>query len=431
MSEKFLGCHLSIELKTNKANLQGKLFSISADNLSFQLKNVVENGRRSEHSTITVCASDVANLEIIRGPSPAKETKTDNDLLLTPIKDAPRFQRNGYDGRNKAEPGSSAPATPLRNWKRNNDSAFDIHVSEITEFDFEANLALFDKQAFKEEQLHPTEYQTPRKKKINFKHDENVIVNPAPVYQEIILPELTQKEFTTDSGLIVPSMSSSLRHELEQKLDEVGLTQEKRTELTARAVTELSVQLVGSHYRFDPKNRHQLPKAVVLCGNHGGSAGVICSARHLAAQGFRTTLLLPGNISVSQCLTTELKLLILAGGKIARQVEGLFCEDPDLIVCCLENASNNPVRIDHFVESASEWANKQRAPKLVIDPPVRKEAIIDAKATLVPYLPLSHGGELGNLYLINLCIPEEIFKSVGIRYFSPFGARFLIPLHPR
>jgi hypothetical protein len=51
--------------------------------------------------------------------------------------------------------------------------------------------------------------------------------------------------------------------------------------------------------------------------------------------------------------------------------------------------------------------------------------------TVVSVLPLAHPPGAGKLYLANLGIPANIFKEAAIKYASPFGAKFVIPLHPR
>ena len=51
------------------------------------------------------------------------------------------------------------------------------------------------------------------------------------------------------------------------------------------------------------------------------------------------------------------------------------------------------------------------------------------KMSLVGGLPLAHQPEAGKLYLANLGIPRNIYKEVGIKFSSPFGAKFVIPLH--
>ena len=48
--------------------------------------------------------------------------------------------------------------------------------------------------------------------------------------------------------------------------------------------------------------------------------------------------------------------------------------------------------------------------------------------TLTWGLPLSHSPQAGKLYLANTGIPRNIYKEIGIKYSSPFGAKFVIPL---
>ena len=50
------------------------------------------------------------------------------------------------------------------------------------------------------------------------------------------------------------------------------------------------------------------------------------------------------------------------------------------------------------------------------------------KMTLTWGLPLSHSPQAGKLYLANTGIPRNIYKEIGIKYSSPFGAKFVIPL---
>jgi hypothetical protein len=53
------------------------------------------------------------------------------------------------------------------------------------------------------------------------------------------------------------------------------------------------------------------------------------------------------------------------------------------------------------------------------------------RMTVVSVLPLAHPPGAGKLYLANLGIPANIYKEAAIKYASPFGAKFVIPLHPR
>ena len=47
---------------------------------------------------------------------------------------------------------------------------------------------------------------------------------------------------------------------------------------------------------------------------------------------------------------------------------------------------------------------------------------------VISRIPYS-GNIIGKLYLVNLGIPKNIYKEVGIKFSSPFGAKFVIPLH--
>jgi enhancer of mRNA-decapping protein 3 len=51
--------------------------------------------------------------------------------------------------------------------------------------------------------------------------------------------------------------------------------------------------------------------------------------------------------------------------------------------------------------------------------------------TVVSVLPLAHPVQAGKLYLANIGVPANIYKEAGIKFASPFGAKFVIPLHPR
>jgi len=79
---------------------------------------------------------------------------------------------------------------------------------------------------------------------------------------------------------------------------------------------------------------------------------------------------------------------------------------------------------------AAGWANESRAPVLALDPPASGTPGVQAKYSLVPFLPLSHSTNNGKLYLANIGLPVDVFRKVGIKYRSPFGPKFVIPLYP-
>lgn len=88
------------------------------------------------------------------------------------------------------------------------------------------------------------------------------------------------------------------------------------------------------------------------------------------------------------------------------------------------------LREQTWYQSAAEWANQNRAPVLSIDPAVSGEhQTVEAKWTLFLGLPLPLAETESRVYLCDIGIPKLIFQEVGISYHSPFGCKFVIPLH--
>lgn len=121
--------------------------------------------------------------------------------------------------------------------------------------------------------------------------------------------------YITDSGLIVPCASPSLRGLLNETMNKLGISVERRSETIARAVAEVSLHLLGGPHRLTPKNSHQKPVVVVLCGNHPEAAGVVCAARHLATLGVTTIIYLQG-LTFSNYMVEEIELYKLTGQSI-------------------------------------------------------------------------------------------------------------------
>lgn len=163
-----------------------------------------------------------------------------------------------------------------RGWK--DEACFGSPLDDSTiskDFDFEKNLALFDKQAIWNEinnsQRPDIVRQTEncrRNQQLKYRHDENVIATVPTVYRQIVVPKQDAAEYVTDDGLIVPSVPQSLLNKLWTIADTVALTWERRVELIGRAATEMALHLLGGGHRMNPRNIHQWPTVAVLCGPH-------------------------------------------------------------------------------------------------------------------------------------------------------------------
>lgn len=120
----------------------------------------------------------------------------------------------------------------------------------------------------------------------------------------------------------------------------------------------------------------------------------------------------------------ELTLYSLTHNPVHTDVSDLPTQT-DLIIIALCEETDTP---KHY-PVITEWVNKNKAPVLALDPPSVGTPGITPKFSLLPVMPLPHSSNNGKLYLCNLGFPIEIFSDVGIQYISPFGSKFVIPLH--
>lgn len=150
----------------------------------------------------------------------------------------------------------------------------------------------------------------------------------------------------------------------------------------------------------------------------------INAARQLSSHGVNTIVYTPPSMNL-ETIKQELALYKLTKNKVVTSVSGLP-HTADLIISALAEESENVNVFTNVVD----WTNSNRAPVLAIDPPAVGTPGISSKFSLVPVLPLSHSQENGKIYLCNLGYPQQLFQEVGIKYQSPFGPKFVIPLHP-
>lgn len=148
----------------------------------------------------------------------------------------------------------------------------------------------------------------------------------------------------------------------------------------------------------------------------------INAARQLATHSVNTILFtVQSDLDIHK---QELMLYKLTKNKIISNVSGLP-HTADLIIVALTDDTDNIKLYNSLVE----WTNNNRAQVLALDPPATETPGILTKYSLAPVLPLPYTQENGKLYLCNLGFPKQVFSEVGIKYQSPFGSKFVIPLH--
>ncbi|XP_053320574.1 enhancer of mRNA-decapping protein 3 isoform X2 [Spea bombifrons] len=498
MAADWLGSIVSINCGDTLGVYQGRVSAVDQHNQTISLTQPFHNGVKCLVPEVTFRAGDIAELKILEIPVDNQQNRQthDNGSAASCV---PASQQNGTS---KQKPVSAPQSIPRRTDARSNDPAgtspqpcsksyVDKHTEAINQpknfrrrhnswssssrypnqvtpkktgpkngqlkarddecfgddleeipdadFDFEGNLALFDKAAvFEEIDTHERRggggaarsRGTPNERPPTYRHDENILESEPIVYRRIMVPQSGGKEYCTDSGLVVPSIPYSLHKKLLCVAERHGLSVERRLEMSGVCAAQMALTLLGGPNRLNPKNVHQRPTVALLCGPHvKGAQGISCG-RHLANHDVDVILFLPNFVKMLEPVSNELNLFGQTQGKQVSSVKDLPDCPVDLVINCLDCHENAFLRDQPWYRAAVEWANQNRAPVLSIDPPVNDQDLgIHAKWSLELGLPLPLGEQAGRVYLCDIGIPQKVFREVGISYHSPFGCKFVIPLH--
>ncbi|XP_056138002.1 enhancer of mRNA-decapping protein 3 [Lampris incognitus] len=479
MAADWLGSLVSINCGPTLGVYQGEVSSVDQSSQTISLKQPFHNGVKCPVPEVTFSAMDIRELKIldIRNGNPGNcssvSTKGNSAPVAVPRDDQRAQERlnspqhysksygdrhldvpvqpKGFRRRHNSWSSSSRGAnqvTPKKNGVKNGSSQIKHRDDECfgdgvddgldTDFDFEGNLALFDKAAVFSEidtserrgngarSRGTPQEQTPSR----YRHDENILEAKPIVYRQIAVPQPGAKEYCTDSGLVVPSISYELHKRLLLAAERHGLSLARRLEMTGVCASQMALTLLGGPNRLTPKNVHQRPTVALLCGPHvQGAQGISCG-RHLANHEVEVILFLPNFVKMLDSVTSELALFSKTGGKQVSNIKDLPDTPVDLIINCLDCHENTFLMDQPWYRAAADWANQNRAPVLSIDPPVSgQEQAVEAKWSLSLCLPLPMAEGAGRIYLCDIGVPCKVFQEVGIKYHSPFGCKFVIPLH--
>ncbi|XP_011494028.1 PREDICTED: enhancer of mRNA-decapping protein 3 isoform X2 [Ceratosolen solmsi marchali] len=427
VSDRFVGSTVSIKCIDDLGSYQGEIIALTDELVT--LTRVFWNGKPYSSPTVRLRAKDISNVYIINTEYSAPVRQ--EPQVLPSVK---KLLPEGKDWTDLTVPNgkpvlSRRDGTLRRRMSERDEQAFGTPIDQSLhqDFDFEKNLALFNKEAVWQEinSKKPDVVQQSQNKggnKARYRHDENVIESEPLALRQIVVPNAGPKEYVTDDGLIIPSVTLDLQRQLIGAADRLGISWERRVELLGRAGTEITLQLLGGAHRLSPNNAHQWPTVVVLCGPHrSGAAGINC-ARQLSSHGVKTIIYVESSEDVF--VLQELSLYRLTGHKVETEVKKLPAATDLIIVALCEERSPK------CVTPVAKWASNNRASVLAIEPPSNGTPGIVCKYSLVSGLPLSHCHDNGRLYLCNLALPNKLFSEVGITYRSPFGPKFVIPLHP-
>ncbi|CAK8698294.1 unnamed protein product [Clavelina lepadiformis] len=478
MAADFVGRHVSIYCGPTLGYYQGCIKCVDAASQTITLTSPCRSGVRCDLPEITLSACDIIDLTLIDElmhdgepavTDPQTSTKVETSSKPQPILHDPKSRQKCKDAQmlNTPSPQSISPPKLTHSFKeqrhsnvkdgrpqpqgnrrriashRQQEDCFNIDESELNQdFDFEKNLALFDKQALYDEVYSGSdgEIRTPMKsrksKKVpNYRHDENVLESRPTVYRQIVINDKLKEEvaeYYTDSGLVIPCISSSLHNKICSTAAEMGISNSRQIEAFGINASQMSLNLMGGNTRLHPRNAHQCPHVVVFTGPHEVGAQGIATARHLANQNVKVDVFMANFVKINDNLQDELKLLALTNAGLLHDVKALPSAPVDLVIVAMDNDQSSFLKQQAWYNQAAEWCRNTMAPIMCLCPPEQQlgTPCVNVKWSVCCVLPKSLPSSCGMIYLVDLGLPPKLFKKLGIKYRSPFCSKPFIALHP-
>ncbi|CAF0730117.1 unnamed protein product [Brachionus calyciflorus] len=497
-SNKFTGYLVSIESKN--VFYQGVINLIDSQNAVIQLKNCFQNGISLGSKVVDIKTNEIENIEILADPMNAA-------TLLKPITPEEKIEEpvsNTIPNRSQINNNKYKQKNVSPNNRRNyqngySEDCFNSPNEDSIEddFDFEKNLALFDKNAFYEKmEGHPRQSKTnltfnessasikkleeqtqtryhqisldnlfssvkkqPETKPSintsasinglsinkNYRFDEMILDTGEPInLRQIQLPSnySNSKNYVTDDGFVIPCVDLDLRESLIKQSYKFGFNKTRQIECMGRCCTEMCLHLLGGSVRFLPKNNHQKPSILVLANNNS-MQGVyaLCASRLLSIRAVKIYLLILKS-NDEDCVEfrnefnffmsnyDSLTTVILNSVNDLNNIKSL-----DLILNGLDSFEAtsclaNKIKNQNNLQILRKYVLNCKASVLSIDPSINSENnVLQSKWCITPVLPMEMLSSSGRVYLCDFGYTKQIFESVNIKYQSPFGAKFVIPLH--
>ncbi|CAF0821719.1 unnamed protein product [Didymodactylos carnosus] len=467
---------------------QGQIKSVGGEKQTLTLKNAFRNGMLCDTNEITIKAADIVDICLIADPNNAPEvpkvvkaqrdeaqakpapvatngnngskssrilsqtTPPSNTQIKRPSQQQQlrrsRSSKSWSDsgGQDERPPTSSHPTTKttviLEQTSSPEKQSTQIIVNNNQDdkyFDFETNLALFNKQAIyaeiesasgngEQHQQYRNNHQHMSHQTQKYRCDQMILGNnDPPIYEQIILPNGTTKVYTTDEGLLIPCLTYDLRQLLFSTAEQFGYTLERQIEAMGRCCADMCLHLLGGSHRLSLKNSHQRPIVVVLAYFEVQGAYAICCARLLATRNAQVYLYMPDGIKQTSSAYKELQLFKTTQGILTNNVNDLPHAPVDLLVNGLDSVNDQVLFAKIWYRDLVSYSNRLQANIIGIDPPMDGGAI-GCKWSLLPVLPLHMSKNVGRLYLCDLGFGRQVYEHCQIQYQSPFTKSF-IPLH--
>lgn len=456
MSDQWVGCIVDVECGDILGTYRGKIESVDTVNQQIVLSQASRNGTKCHVSQVTICAQDIVDLNIIKA---SDSTRNESPVVFQAVNGSRKDAKKKVTTPKKAEGQRRGPTTAMR---CRDDACFNAPVDLAAfeqDFDFEKNLALFDKRAefdaidaalsLRQTPCHdPTAQQgrvgghmvgTPP----SYRCDENILGGGGGADSSVCrirVPGKQEMDYVTDTGLLVPSVSVQLRRQILESAVLCGFSAERQLEMLGRAASEMVLQLLGGCRRLNPGNSHQRPTVLVVCGGaHRQASQVVCCGRQLANHGVRVLLwqlpLGPNAPPPDQLFPTEMALFRSSGGQVQQTMAELSGSRVDMVLAGLDSVDGLCRADPTAVATMANWVKQSKAPVMWVDPPASGSAVAPPPQwVLMPILPLAMDASIvasAGLYLCDVGIPHRVFRELGVVYASPFGSKFMVVLHAK
>lgn len=405
-----------------KDSFLGQITSVLPDQIA--IKNVFHNVRKLK-SEVKIGRDEIEEIEFVKIADPTQNSVALQDPTSPSAKPFKPVQNYSIDSKKlhkPAKPIAILPAAsssisqtlkPDKSKKKHNFKNHDLmqpDEEEIAEdFDFEGNLALFDKKeifkeidnenifGFKSNVNHkPDLVRQLNKQEEKYRHDENILDSMLLQFKNVQLEFKPKQEYTTDEPyIVIPSIPLGLRDRIQNLAHDHGYAIERQNDLLARGATELALNLLGGQRRLSPKNLHQWPTVTIICDEpynfRQSEVGLSCG-RQLASHGLKVVVYVKTS-SHSDESSKELELYTATGNDFAGNVKDLLQSDL-VIMAVTKNVQNSQV---------VRYIQENRAPVLAINPPTSGISEIVIRNSVVPILPLDskHFSQITKPYLMS------------------------------
>ncbi|XP_039248184.2 enhancer of mRNA-decapping protein 3-like [Styela clava] len=454
----YVGSNVTINCGDVIGHCQGIVKEVDQKSQTITISNPYRNGFKCPHNEMTIPSSDIVEITIIDGLLSTLETKDKKSpkIGLSSVKKEKRPKNNesrqvGITDRIPMHSSSPQPGSEYKGGKKyskvrkglynRDDDTFDNNPQDMTEdFDFVKNLALFDKLAVYNEinsgsdgeSMRTPSKQRHRKVEEKYKHDEFVLQKGPVIYRQIITNEVTKyevSEYYTDAGLVVPTISNDTYIQILHAAELMGFGMDRQTEIFGANASLMALSVLGGCNRLHPRNSHQPPSAVVMCGPHRTGAQGVATARHLSNHNVKVNVFMPNFVKIHACLQEELRLLSLTDAVVISEYSELPTNPVDLIISAMDEEDCEFLYQQSWYQHSVRWCNENRAPLMCLSPPAALPPDLHIKWSVCAVLPFSLSAKYGALYMIDVGIPVRAFEKLGIQYQSPFCGKSFLHLH--